>query len=99
MWRFALILIIFFLAVPVQATECTKYLVDLYSKEYGCPVKITSRKEFVDKYEQKIADYEVFSIVYGYGFMKRPKCKRMRITYITLMNNDCKPIWGYVIPR
>ena len=39
------------------------------------------------------------SIVYGYGYMKIPKCKKQRISYITLIGNDCKPIWGYVIPR
>ena len=44
-------------------------------------------------------DYYISSIVYGYGYMKIPKCKKQRISYITLIGNDCKPIWGYVIPR
>ena len=61
--------------------------------------KIVSKKEFIDKYEQKVGDYYISSIVYGYGYMKIPKCKKQRISYITLIGNDCKPIWGYVIPR
>ena len=58
-----------------------------------------SKKEFIDKYEQKVGDYYISSIVYGYGYMKIPKCKMQRISYITLIGNDCKPVWGYVIPR
>ena len=60
---------------------------------------IIAKKEFIDKYEQKVGDYYISSIVYGYGYMKIPKCKKQRISYITLIGNDCKPIWGYVIPR
>ena len=97
---FLLSLVIFAsMIIPTQATECTKFLVELYSKHYDCPVKITARKEFVEKYEQKIANYDVASVVYGYGFMKLKECKKTRITYITLMDKNTKPIWGYVIPR
>ena len=76
-----------------------KPIVDLYSKEYNCPVKIVSRQEFVNTYEQKFGEYNLKSIVYGFGFMKRPKCRRVRITYIALMDENCKPVWGYVMPR
>ena len=97
-----LIILLFFILISttcVHASDCTKYLVDLYSKEYNCPVKIVSRQEFVNKYEQKFGEYNLKSIVYGFGFMKRPKCRRVRITYIALMDENCKPVWGYVMPR
>lgn len=87
------------LLLPVEASECSKYLTDLYSKEYENPCKVVSKQEFVDKYEQKVGDYFISSIVYGYGYMKKHKCKKIRITYITLLGCDGNPIWGYVIPR
>ena len=85
--------------LPANASECSKYLTDLYTQECDCAVKIVSKKEFADKYEQKIGDYFVSSIVYGYGYMKKHKCKKVRITYITLLGCNGEPIWGYVIPR
>ncbi|CCZ51270.1 TPA: hypothetical protein CPT90_09335 [Candidatus Gastranaerophilales bacterium HUM_3] len=99
MRKLILLLIILCFALQVRASECTAYLCEIYSNEYNSKVKIVSKKEFIDKYEQKVGDYYISSIVYGYGYMKIPKCKKQRISYITLIGNDCKPIWGYVIPR
>ena len=70
------------------------------SKEYNTKVKIITKEEHIDKYEQKIGNCFISSIVYGVGYMKRPKCKKIRITYICLLENCEKPpIWGYIIPR
>mgnify|MGYP000299582271 CR=1 FL=1 len=80
------LLIILCSALQVTASECTAYLCDIYSNAYNSKVKIVSKKKFIDKYEQKVGDYYISSIVYGYGYMK-------------LIGNDCKPVWGYVIPR
>ena len=83
-----------------MASQYTDYFSDLYSKEYNKRVKIVSKDEQIEKYEQKIGEQFVSSIVYGVGYMKRPKCKKLRITYICLLEScDKPPIWGYVIPR
>lgn len=100
MRKLLLLSLILFSTLSANATCCSDYLADLYSKEYNSKVKIVSKKEHIDKYEQKIGDNFVSSIVYGVGYMKRPKCKKLRITYICLLEScDKPPIWGYVIPR
>ena len=100
MRKLLLTISILFFTLSANATCCSDYLAELYSKEYNSKVKIVSKKEHIDKYEQKIGDFYVSSIVYGVGYLKRPKCKKMRITYICLLEScDKPPIWGYVIPR
>lgn len=99
MKRLFLILILMVFLLPAGASECTKYLTDLYTKENETSCKIVSKQEFTDKYEQKIGDYYISSIVYGYGYMKKRKCRKIRIAYITLLDCNDNPIWGYVIPR
>jgi len=97
------IFIIFLFLVLVsgtsKATECTNYLTNIYSNDKELSVKIISKTEHNDKYEQKIGDYYVSSITYGTGWMKCSRRKKMRISYITIYDKNCKPIWGYVIPR
>lgn len=99
MKKFILTLSVLLFANQVFATEVTDYLVEKYSKECGSKVRIQSLKEHIDSYSQKIGDYFVSSIVYGYGSMKMPKCRRTRITYVCILDNENQPIWGYVIPR
>lgn len=87
-------------ALKANATCYSEYLEDLYSKEHNTKVKIVSKDEHIDKYEQKVGDSFISSIVYGVGYLKIPKCKKIRITYICLLEScDKPPIWGYVIPR
>ena len=98
--KFFLILVFAsFLSLNANASECTDYLVNMYSKEYNAPIKFNSKKEHIDKYEQMLGTSFVSSIVYGVGYMKKPDSKKMRVTYVCAMENDQKPIWGYVIPR
>ena len=99
MKKFILTLSVLLFANQVFATEVTDYLVEKYSKECGSKVRIQSLKEHTDSYSQKIGDYCVSSIVYGYGSMKMPKCRKTRITYVCILDNENQPIWGYVIPR
>lgn len=99
MKKFILALSVLLFANQVFATEVTDYLVEKYSKECGSKVRIQSLKEHTDSYSQKIGDYCVSTIVYGYGSMKMPKCRRTRITYVCILDNENQPIWGYVIPR
>lgn len=99
MRKLVFLLVVLCFTLQVKASECTAYLCEVYSSEYNSRVKIVSTKEFVDKYEQKVGEYYISSIVYGYGYMKLPEKRRQRVSYITLMGSDCKPIWGYVIPR
>lgn len=99
MKKIILTLSVLLFANQVFATEVTDYLVEKYSKECGSKVHIQSLKEHTDTYSQKIGDYCVSSIVYGYGSMKMPKCRRTRITYVCILDNENQPIWGYVIPR
>ncbi len=99
MKKFILTLSVLLFTNQIFATEVTDYLVEKYSKECGSKVRIQSLKEHTDSYSQKIGDYFVSSIVYGYGSMKMPKCRRTRITYVCILDNENQPIWGYVIPR
>lgn len=99
MKRLFLLLILSLFLLPAEASECSKYLSELYTQECECQVKIVSKNEHIDRYEQKIGDAYVSSIAYGTGYMKKKKCKKIRITYITLLDENCNPIWGYVIPR
>ena len=64
MRKLILLLIILCFALQVRASECTAYLCEIYSNEYNSKVKIVSKKEFIDKYEQKVGDYYISSIVY-----------------------------------
>ena len=82
----------------VSASQYTDYFTDIYSKEYKKPVKIVSKDEQIEKYEQKIGDQFISSIVYGVGYMKVKGQKKIRITYICLLKNSCEIFWGHIIP-
>ncbi len=83
----------------VFASVSTDYLENLYSCQYDTKVNIKSKKEIIDKYEQKIGDNFISCISYGYADMKIKGKKKMRVSYICLLENDSTPIWGYIIPR
>ena len=91
---------ILILSAAVQASECVDYLSELYSCQYDAPVKIKSKLEVIDKYEQKIGNEYVSSIVYGQADLKIKHRKKMRVSYICLLKSCTeKPMWGYIIPR
>ncbi len=96
---YLLIIILFAQAVQAKDTVCTEYLNDLYTKEYKKEVKVISKKEHIDKYEQKIGDKFISSVAYGVGYIKIKGQKKIKITYLCLMEDCTKPFWGYVIPR
>ena len=98
MRKLLLLILILFSTLSANATCCSDYLTDLYSKEYNTKVKIVSKKEHIDKYEQKIGDYFVSSVVYGVGYMKIKGQKKKRITYICLLKNCREIFWAHVIP-
>lgn len=90
-----LIFLTFLFAGPANSTVCTEYL----STAYQQPVTLTSKKEYIDKYEEMIGSNFVSSIVYGKGYLKFPEKRRLKIYYICQLESYNKPIWGYVIPH
>ena len=86
------------LCSSVLASEYTDYFSEMYSKEYKKHVKVVSKDEHIEKYEQKVGDVFVSSIVYGVGYMKIKGHKKTRITYICLLKNNCEIFWGHIIP-
>lgn len=99
MRRVLVILGFLFTTLCANATECSKYLCQVYSDECNAKVKVVSYKEFVDEYYQEIDGEQIAAIVYGRGYIKKPKCKRQRMTYICLLRCDGSIIWGDVIPE
>lgn len=86
-------------SLPIFATDASDFLAEMYTKEYNCNVKIKSKKEYCDKYEQEIGGQYISSIVYGQANMKIKGHKKQKVTYICLLKNDCEIFWGYVIPN
>ncbi len=71
----------------------------MYANEYNMNVKIHSKKEFCNPCEQKIGDNYISQITYGQADFKVKKCRKQKVSYICVFDNDCKPFWGFVIPR
>ena len=83
----------------VFGTEASKFAEEQYSKQTGNEkVHITVKKEHTVEYQQKIGEQMIPAITYGYGDMKAKKQKKCRITYICLLDENCKPIWSYIFP-
>ncbi len=81
------------------STEASKFAEEQYSKQTGNEkVHITVKKEHTVEYQQKIGKQMIPAITYGYGDMKAKKQKKCRITYICLLDEECKPMWSYIIP-
>ena len=83
----------------VFATTSTDYLQEIYSKTCNKEVTIKSKKEFIDKYEQKLGDKFISSIAYGEADFKLKGARKKRVSYVCMLENDCTPIWGYILPR
>ena len=98
MQKFILSFLLLTFCSSVSATQYTDYISKMYSKEYNKPVKIISKDEQIEKYEQKIGEQFVSSIVYGVGYMKMKGQKKKRITYICLLKNCHEIFWAHVIP-
>lgn len=94
------LLICLYLCVSVaKATEASEYAEKQYSRQTGNEkVHITVKKEHTVEYQQKIGEQIIPAITYGYGDMKAIKQKKCRITYICLLDENCKPIWSYIFP-
>ena len=95
---------LFFLVSPVFAysTEGTKFVEKQYRENCRCTVHINSKKEDTFIYEQMIGNQYVPAITYGYGDMKIKKTegifkyKKYRISYIVLLDKNCKPFWSSI---
>ena len=82
------------------ASVCTDYLSGLYSENYKEKIEITPNKnEITDKYEDKINNEFISSVVYGKGYLKQKNRRRQKIMYFCTMKNSKTPVWGYVFPR
>ena len=96
---FALFMGLCLCMTSVWATEASKYAEEQYSMQTGNEkVHITVKKEHTVEYQQKIGQQMIPAITYGYGDMKAKKQKKCRITYICLLDEECKPIWSYIFP-
>ena len=96
-----LIICLFFSVLTsfATSTEASKYAEEQYSKQIGNDkVHINVKKEHTVEYTQKIGDKIIPAITYGYGDMKTNKCRKVRVSYICLLDENCKPIWSYVVP-
>lgn len=82
------------------ASVCTDYLSGLYSENYKEKIEITPDKnEITDKYEDKINNEFISSVVYGKGYLKQKNRRRQKIMYFCTMKDSKTPVWGYVFPR
>ena len=101
MKRVLSILIIVFLTSLqlVYATEASKYASNQYSENIGKNVKLSVKKEHTQECYQKIGNFEILSITYGYGNLKVKGQRRLRVSYICLRDKDCQIVWSCIIPR
>ena len=87
------------LSVSASSTEASKYAEAQYAKQIGNEkVHINVKKEHTIEYRQKIGEQMIPAITYGYGDMKAKKCRKVRVSYICLLDEECKPIWSYIVP-
>ncbi len=94
-----LVLLISMSSVLASSTEASKFVENRYAKVIGNPkVSINVKKEHTVEYQQKVGDQIVPAITYGYGDMKAKKMKKTRVSYIVLLDQDCKPFWSFVVP-
>ena len=100
MKKLVLISFLFFNILSASAsTEASKFAEEQYSSQTGNDkVHITVKKEHTVEYQQKIGEKMVPAVTYGYGDMKAKKCKKTRISYICLLDEDCKPFWSFIVP-
>ena len=87
------------LSASAYSTEASVFLEKQYKDRDGNKSCIVVKKEHTEEYMQKIGDKTIHAITYGHGYMKLKGERKCRISYICLLDNNCQPIWGYVIPR
>lgn len=93
-----LVLVLFQTSVFAAQTEASKYTEEQYSKQTGNErVRINVKKEHTEEHQQMIGGTEISAITYGYGYMKAEKCRKKRISYVCLLDKNCKPVWSYVV--
>lgn len=97
---FFLTLCIIFSVLTSYATEASKYAAKQYSEENeNKKVKITVKKEHTEEYHQKIGEWQIPAITYGYGDMKVKGKRKARISYICLRDAENNIVWSCIIPR
>ena len=77
-------------------TEESKFVEKQYKSRCSKNVHIVVKKEHTQEYQQPIGSIMIPAITYGYGDMKINGCKKFRISYIVLLDCNCKAIWSYV---
>lgn len=79
-------------------TYCSEYSVyaakNFAYKRCVDKVKITVKKEHLQLFAQEIDGKFIPYIVYGYGDLKSKQTRKIRISYICLLNFSQKPIWS-----
>lgn len=86
-------------SVYASTTDGSRYAEQQYAKQIGNPkVHINVKKEHTVEYQQKIGEQIVPAITYGWGDMKAKNEKKKRVTYIILLNEECKPFWSFIAP-
>lgn len=90
---------LFCIQLAANSTECTEYLAKNYSATYKANVEVTSQKEYIDKYENKINEQFISSIIYGKGYFKQENKRKQKITYLCILKDDDTITWGYILPR
>lgn len=93
------ITILFCLDSLAYATECTEYLSKNYSANYKSTIKVTSQKEYIEKYENYINNQFISSIIYGKGHFKQENKRKQKITYLCTLKDYNTITWGYILPK
>ena len=93
MRRIFLFIVFFVFALPVLATDYSKFAEKTYAEENNKEnVHITVKKEVIDKYGQEYGSNFIPYIVYGYGDMKAKKMRKSRVTYTCLLDANMLPL-------
>ena len=99
MKRVILALFLCFSILGASATEYSEFAAKEYASRCNKEnVRITVKKEHVEKYAQEVGEQFIPYIAYGYGDMRARKCRKERITYICLLDCDYNPMWSYIFP-
>lgn len=81
------------------STEASEFVAEQYAAASGNEqVHIVVKKEHTMEYQQPVGGEMIPAITYGYGDMKVKGCRKLKITYLCLLNKDFKPLWSYIIP-
>lgn len=99
MKRILLALVFCFSILVASATEYSEFAAKEYAQRCNKEnVRITVKKEHVEKYAQEVGEEFIPYIAYGYGDMRARKCRKQRVSYICLLDCDLNPLWSYIIP-